>query len=623
MTIGPGAEPLEHIAVVGRVELRAVTASELIAYAVSNGERVVVVHAGVGEGSELVIALEEREVGGLGRTVELVHRSGGPAGVAEAAARTRLHGEGPLRLLVLEVDAGDGASCLRLAGRLAEPASLTCWFDAGPAAGSHLARVLSHGRLLVEGTSLVLGSAAERLLGIDLLLETLRGEDEIDRAVDAATLAGADGATVRVLADRHRRRIEARRTIAALRGEVLPMRRAVDAGSRQAAADIEIDDALGSADGDVDAMLAATAAATGCTILLEDPSFRILRWAEPELGTGPGRVEPALLSDLMTAGRLARTAAGLDPWIPSPVRLGTPSAGARMITRLGHRTLLGYVSALLPPDGTSEAATAWLRRLATPLAATLRHERDRSDVAVGIRTQVVRLLVAGTMGPVDAASAAAHVGWQRGDLAQVAAVHHAAGAAQAERVLEDLQERAHRLDLVAAVCDGYLAVLVNPLRDDARRLHELTVQAESTVIGFGSPVLAPMDAPRSFREASWAAQMAVVANKPSLEFEDLGIHRLLLPGAEAGDPTLERPIIQLELERTKLGFDPVQTLTVFLDAGASPTEAARRLNVHVNSLRYRLERIAAVAEIDLADPEQRFRAQLALRLRASRVVLGS
>lgn len=619
-TITTDPEPLEHIAAVGRVEQRSSMVSELVADAASNGERVVVVHAGVGEGSELLMALEEQNVAGVGRTIELVHRSGGPAGVAAAAARTRLHGEGPLRLVLLQANASQSAPCLGVAQLLTEALSVTCWYPVGP----HLARVLTHDRLLVEDASFALASPAERLLGIDVLLEQLRTENEIDQVVNAAVLAGADSAAVRLLARRHRQRVETRRAITALRGEVLPMRRAVDADAERRSAEGEVDIALGEAEGDIDAMLSAAAAATGHPIILEDPAFRILKWASPasEREAPVARPVPPTLSELMTGGRLARTSASLEPWVPTLVRLGVPSAGARVITRLGKRTLLGYISALVPPEAATDGVALWLRKLAAPVAAVLRRERDRSDVTVGIRTQIIRLLVAGTMGPADAASAAAHVGWEQGDLVQVAAVHHWGSRSQADRVLHELEQQAHQFALVTAVCDGYLAVLVNLAGDEARRLQDLTARADSTVTGFGSAVGVPTEAPRSFREASWAAQMAVVANKTSLCFEDLGIHRLLVPGAEAGDPTLERPIQQLELEAENLGFDPVQTLTVFLEAGASPTHAARRLNVHVNSLRYRLERISAVADIDLSDPEQRFRAQLALRLRASRAFLG-
>jgi hypothetical protein len=59
----------------------------------------------------------------------------------------------------------------------------------------------------------------------------------------------------------------------------------------------------------------------------------------------------------------------------------------------------------------------------------------------------------------------------------------------------------------------------------------------------------------------------------------------------------------------------VQTLTAYLDAAGSPTATARALNLHINSLYYRLQRIAELGRIDTDDPEVRFALQLALRVR--------
>lgn len=53
------------------------------------------------------------------------------------------------------------------------------------------------------------------------------------------------------------------------------------------------------------------------------------------------------------------------------------------------------------------------------------------------------------------------------------------------------------------------------------------------------------------------------------------------------------------------------TLEAFLDEG-SINAAAERMNVHRNSLTYRLKRIQEITRVDLDDPETRFLVQLAL-----------
>jgi len=59
----------------------------------------------------------------------------------------------------------------------------------------------------------------------------------------------------------------------------------------------------------------------------------------------------------------------------------------------------------------------------------------------------------------------------------------------------------------------------------------------------------------------------------------------------------------------------VPTLRAYLAAGGNVSEAARRVGVHVNTLRYRLGRLGEIG-VDLDDPEVRFAIDLALRLEA-------
>lgn len=62
------------------------------------------------------------------------------------------------------------------------------------------------------------------------------------------------------------------------------------------------------------------------------------------------------------------------------------------------------------------------------------------------------------------------------------------------------------------------------------------------------------------------------------------------------------------------GMELVNTLGVFLDAGASVAVAAKRLEVHRNTLAYRIARIEDVSGHDLSDPITRFDLQLAIAL---------
>lgn len=56
------------------------------------------------------------------------------------------------------------------------------------------------------------------------------------------------------------------------------------------------------------------------------------------------------------------------------------------------------------------------------------------------------------------------------------------------------------------------------------------------------------------------------------------------------------------------------SVTAYLDAFGDTATAARRLNVHPNTLRYRLRRARELFGVDLADPAVRLLADVGLRL---------
>lgn len=64
------------------------------------------------------------------------------------------------------------------------------------------------------------------------------------------------------------------------------------------------------------------------------------------------------------------------------------------------------------------------------------------------------------------------------------------------------------------------------------------------------------------------------------------------------------------------GTDLVHTLQVLFEQNTNISQTARALYVHRNTLNYRLQRIAAIASLDLNDAETRLALQLALRIHA-------
>jgi DNA-binding PucR family transcriptional regulator len=60
------------------------------------------------------------------------------------------------------------------------------------------------------------------------------------------------------------------------------------------------------------------------------------------------------------------------------------------------------------------------------------------------------------------------------------------------------------------------------------------------------------------------------------------------------------------------GSDYLLTLTAWLDHPGRPTDAARAIHVHPNTMRYRMNRIADLAGLDLEDPVVRLAVRLQL-----------
>lgn len=73
------------------------------------------------------------------------------------------------------------------------------------------------------------------------------------------------------------------------------------------------------------------------------------------------------------------------------------------------------------------------------------------------------------------------------------------------------------------------------------------------------------------------------------------------------------PVTTLRSHDSEHGTDYLATLAAWLDHPGDPRAAARRVHVHPNTLRYRMQRLHDVVDLDLADPEARLALRLQLR----------
>lgn len=154
----------------------------------------------------------------------------------------------------------------------------------------------------------------------------------------------------------------------------------------------------------------------------------------------------------------------------------------------------------------------------------------------------------------------------------------------------------------AALGDG-LGILVFPRPVVAERLVRILGEYAGVRAGLGPLVPDLMAVGESFARArdAWRVGCATAAPEPVLTWTDLGLDRLLirLPLADLTLADLPDPVHRLLT--AGLGPDVLDTLSAYLAHGGDAAATARALHIHRSTLYYRLDRIRAVAAVDLAD----------------------
>jgi purine catabolism regulator len=148
----------------------------------------------------------------------------------------------------------------------------------------------------------------------------------------------------------------------------------------------------------------------------------------------------------------------------------------------------------------------------------------------------------------------------------------------------------------------------------AARLDGMTVSA---ALGHIYPRV--LDAPRAFREAEQALTIALRLFGPNrtTAFDDLGIYRLLfhLHGTPELTTFYDETVGKIVQHDERHNSDLIPTLKAFYASHGNLSRTADILFLHRNTVSYRLQRIEELSGLHLDDEEDRFRLQLALKLR--------
>ena len=133
-------------------------------------------------------------------------------------------------------------------------------------------------------------------------------------------------------------------------------------------------------------------------------------------------------------------------------------------------------------------------------------------------------------------------------------------------------------------------------------------------VGLTVPVGSAGDSLRWARQALGLAESGIIDDGPVTLCEQQLVTLLLLSDDALADQVIGRQLARLAALTPRQRERLLETLTVLLEAGGTAVEAADRLHVHPQTVRYRLKQLEQAVGDQLTDPDARFKLELALRV---------
>lgn len=135
-------------------------------------------------------------------------------------------------------------------------------------------------------------------------------------------------------------------------------------------------------------------------------------------------------------------------------------------------------------------------------------------------------------------------------------------------------------------------------------------------IGVGRVYSNSFELYKSFGEAKKAAEYARIKDVKVVFYEDMGIYRILSYENLGQELELFRmemlePIITYDREKDS---ELIRTLENYFACNGNMTQLAKELDVHYNTVVYRLQKISELTKLDLSDEEDLLNLQIALKI---------
>lgn len=389
--------------------------------------------------------------------------------------------------------------------------------------------------------------------------------------------------------------------------------------------------------GDLSGLANTVADLVGGAITIEDPQSRVLAYSRMDHEPDPMRRLTILGQEVPRWRVVELRESGFFQTLwntDDVVRLPADDRYAeRLAVAVRHGSeVLGSIWAAADGRPLAEDAVAALRTAGRAAVPHLSHHRTWGRAAARAREGAVHALLAGS------AQAAHDVGIVRGRpyavlVAEAYDVRGPAPGDGGQRVLDvlALQAAAYRPGCVTARSGPRLYALV-PAADgetDPARTLLATVRAvpRGALLAGAGPVVADLSELPASREAAElvvrvlrerAARLPAAGAGPAVaSYAEVAAEAAVLRLLDRVEPlweALSGPVhAMLEHDRAH-GSPYAESVTAHLDAFGDTAAAARHLNVHPNTLRYRLRRARELFGVDLADPAIRLLAEVGLRL---------
>jgi purine catabolism regulator len=389
-------------------------------------------------------------------------------------------------------------------------------------------------------------------------------------------------------------------------------------------------------------------------VVIEDASFHLLAHAG---GSGdPHRKETILrqgtpqrvLFDPQIQRMLREVEANRGPMkVPAFPHVGM--SRERLIAPiLAAGQVLGYISVLDHPPHNEELAFMAIEQAALVLALAIAKERELSEVEGRVRGEFLEDLLNGTYGEDAAAQRRArHLGYplHGNHIVMLVDIDDFRGFNRARQISEDAIQALKReflrrvtgvvrssypRALVLGRSDSVVSLL--PLGtepgDHQARGQALGLQVRQAIadwkpgftvsVGFSGPAEAPAGVAGAQREVTSVMESLARFKRwgQVVAVPELGLTGLLAAVTDERLVDYSRrhlgPLIAHDASRKG---SLVATLRAYMETGEQQ-QAASRLRVHPNTLRYRLDRIREISGVDLEDPETRLNLAVALRVQA-------